>query len=119
MKVLRLLALLAGVCCCLFAQADRGTITGTVSDATGALIPGAKITLTNVDTGAHYDTVTTGTGNYTVPSVPVGTYNLVVEQPGFNRYEQTNIKVLVAVTTRVDVSLQVGQTNQSVEVNAD
>jgi hypothetical protein len=119
MKVLRLLALLATACCCMFAQADRGTITGTISDATGALIPGAKVNLTNVDTGAHYDTVTTGTGNYTIPSVPVGTYNLAVEQPGFSRYEQKNIKVLVAVTTRVDVSLQVGQANQSVEVNAD
>ncbi|MDQ2900825.1 MAG: carboxypeptidase-like regulatory domain-containing protein, partial [Acidobacteriota bacterium] len=53
----------------LFAQSDRGSITGTVSDTTGALIPGAQITLTNVNTGSRSDTVTTGTGNYTLPGL--------------------------------------------------
>ncbi|MCX6613635.1 MAG: carboxypeptidase-like regulatory domain-containing protein [Acidobacteria bacterium] len=49
----------------LFAQSDRGVVTGTVTDSTGALIPGVRIVLTNANTGANTDTVTTGTGNYT------------------------------------------------------
>jgi hypothetical protein len=102
-----------------FAQSDRGTITGTVSDPSGAMIPAAKITLTNVDTGAKWETVTTETGNYTLPSLPVSTYKLSVEASGFSRYEQTNIRVQVAVTTRIDIALQVGQSTQAIEVVAE
>jgi hypothetical protein len=92
----------------LFAQSNRGTITGTVSDSTGALIPGVQVVLTNTETGAKSDTVTTGTGNYTVLQLPVGTYTLTVDQTGFNKYERTNIQVQVAVTTRVDAVLTLG-----------
>ena len=102
-----------------FAQSDRGAITGTVVDALGALIPAAQVNLTNKDTGAHHETVTTGTGNYTLPALPVGTYTLSVEHPGFSKYERANIEVQVAVTTRVDVVLQVGTATQSVEVSAE
>ena len=78
------------VCCCcpylspalVLAQSDRGSITGTVSDPTGALIPAAKVVATRADTGAVYQTVTTNTGNYTLPSLPVGVYSLSVEAPG-------------------------------------
>ena len=103
----------------LLAQSDRGTITGTVSDPTGALIPAAKITLINVETDARYQTVATETGNYTLTSLPVGTYKLNVEQAGFSRLEQLNIRVQVAVTTRVDVVLKVGQLTESVQVTAE
>src|SRR5579871_788430 len=54
-------------------QSDRGTITGTVVDPTGAVVPSAKLTLTNTGTSAAYETVTTATGNYTIPSLPAGT----------------------------------------------
>ena len=103
----------------LFAQSDRGAITGTVSDSTGALIPGVRIALTNANTGANYDTVTTGTGNYTVLSLSAGTYSLKVSHPGFNQYEQPKIQVQVAVTTRVEVVLTVGSAAESIQVNAD
>ncbi len=99
-----------------FAQSDRGTMTGTVSDATAAVVPGATVVLTNTATGTKSQTVTTATGNYTIPALPAGTYSLSIEQTGFSRYEQTNITIQVAVTTRVDVVLQVGQTSQSIEV---
>ncbi len=102
-----------------FAQSDRGTITGTVTDATAAVVPGATVVLTNVATGTKSQTVTTATGNYTIPALPAGTYTLSIEQTGFSRYEQTNITIQVAVTIRVDVVLQVGQTNQSIEVAAN
>ena len=58
----------------LVAQTDRGAITGTISDPAGAVVPNAKISAKNAETGAVYETVTTGTGNYTLPSLPAGTY---------------------------------------------
>ena len=59
-----------------FAQSDRGTITGTVTDASGARIPGVAVVITNTGTGTKSQTVTTETGNYTIPALPVGTYAL-------------------------------------------
>ena len=103
----------------LFAQSDRGSITGTIVDSSGALIPGAKITLTNSATGFKSDTVSTGTGNYTLAGLPAGSYSLNVESSGFSRYEQTNIAVQVAVTTRVDVALRVGTASESIQVTAE
>lgn len=102
-----------------FAQSDRGVITGTVSDSTGALIPGVRLVATNNNTGATADTVTTGTGNYTILSLPAGTYTLKVAHPGFSAYEQTNIQVQVAVTTRVEVVLSVGTATESIRVEAE
>ncbi len=103
----------------LLAQSNRGAITGTVSDAAGALIPGVRVIATNSETGAQSDTVTTGTGNYSILQLAVGTYTLAVEHPGFTKYEQTNIQVQVAVTTRVDVSLKVGAATDSVTITAE
>jgi hypothetical protein len=102
-----------------FAQSDRGTITGTVTDATGAIVPAAKVTLANNGTGSTYETVTTATGNYTIAALPVGSYKLSVEQTGFSRSEVPNVTVQVAVTTRVDVVLQVGAASQSIQVDAE
>ena len=101
------------------AQSNRGAITGTVSDSAGALVPGVQVVLTNSETGAKSDTVTTGTGNYSLLQLPVGTYTLAVEKAGFSKYEQTNIQVQVAVTTRVDVVLKVGSAAESVTVTAE
>jgi hypothetical protein len=103
----------------LLAQSNRGSITGTVSDSAGALVPGAQVVITNAETGTKSNTVTTGTGNYSLVQLPVGTYTLSVEQPGFSKYEQTNIQVQVAVTTRVDVVLKVGAATESVTVSAE
>src|SRR5215467_15866894 len=70
------------------AQSDRGTITGTVFDPAGASVPNAAVTLKSVERGAVYNTVTTGTGNYTVPSLPAGRYDLTVTASGFTQYIQ-------------------------------
>jgi Carboxypeptidase regulatory-like domain len=101
-----------------FAQSDRGALTGTVSDPTGSMVPAARIVLRHVDTGTNYETVSTDTGNYTLPSLPVGAYKLIVEHPGFNRHEQTGIRIQVAVTARLDIQLKVGQVTESVEVTS-
>ncbi len=102
-----------------FAQSDRGTITGTVQDQGKAVVPGARVVARNMDTGAQSETVTTGTGNYTLASIPAGRYEVSVEVQGFKKFTQQGIEVQVAQTARIDAVLQIGSTSESVTVNAD
>jgi hypothetical protein len=102
-----------------FAQTDRGTITGTVSDPAGAVVPNAPIEAKNVATDAVYPTATSATGNYTIAQLPAGTYDLTVTVAGFKKYVRTGIIVEVAGTDRVDVALEVGAPSESVTVNAE
>ncbi len=118
MKLIRIAILLAACLPILVAQTG-GSLTGTVADATGALVPGAQLTLTNPETGTKFDTVSTSTGNFTIASVPVGRYRLIVEHAGFSKYDEKNIDIQLAQTTRVDVILKVGSTTESVEVTAE
>ncbi|MCX6630765.1 MAG: carboxypeptidase-like regulatory domain-containing protein [Candidatus Solibacter sp.] len=100
------------------AQSDRVTITGTVADPASAFVPGAKVTAVNTETGAVYETASTPTGNYTLPSLPKGSYDLSAQAAGFSRSIQKGIQVQVAQTIRIDVVLQVGATSESVTVTA-
>src|ERR1039457_6818445 len=100
----------------MMAQSDRGTITGTVADPAGAMVPEAAITMKHVETGAIYETKTTGTGNYTLPSLPSGNYELTVTAAGFSKYVQQGIGVQVATTARVDVILKIGSAAETVTV---
>jgi hypothetical protein len=118
-RLLVLLSIFFVVSISSFAQSDRGTITGTVSDATSAVIPGASITAVNAATGTKYETISTETGNFTLTQVPPGAYQLSVELPGFKKYVRQGINVLVAQTLRIDVSLEVGAATDEVTVNAD
>jgi hypothetical protein len=102
-----------------FGQTDRGTITGTVADATGAVIPGSNVTATNTQTALKYETVSTETGNFTLTQLPGGTYELTVELPGFKKYVRQGITVLAATTVRIDATLEVGAATEEVTVNAD
>jgi Carboxypeptidase regulatory-like domain len=102
-----------------FAQGDRGTITGTVTDPTGAVVPNANIQITNSDTSAVYKVATTNTGNYTLPNLPAGTYVLTVESQGFKKFERPNLVVQVAETVRVDAILEVGASTDTISVTAE
>jgi hypothetical protein len=120
MKVLACAALM----CVLFApgayaQSDRGTITGTVVDPDGAVVPGASVVAENPANGARYETVTTQTGNYTIAEVPVGTYNVNVELAGFGRFRQEGIRIFVGQTARIDARLQLGNLTEEVNVVGD
>ncbi len=99
-----------------FAQSDRGTITGTITDPAGAVISAAPVELKNVETGGVYQAATSATGNYTVAQLPVGTYSMSVIVTGFKRFNQENIRVQVAQTIRIDVSLEVGSAAESITV---
>ncbi len=102
-----------------FAQSDRGTITGTVTDPAGAVVPAVTIEAQNMSTGSIYQAATTGTGNYTLAQLPVGSYQLSVSVPGFKKYTRTGITVMVAQTLRIDIILEVGSINETVTVDAD
>jgi len=99
-----------------FAQSDRGTITGTVSDPAGAVVASAPIQAKNLGTGVEYSGATSATGNYTLLQLPPGTYQLNVTVPGFKKYSRSGLTVEVAQTLRVDISLEVGAATESVTV---
>src|SRR5262245_38275486 len=92
----------------LLAQSARGTITGVVKDATGALVPGAEITVVNKATGDQTKATTTSTGVYRVPYLEAGTYQVSAGLKGFKTAVHDNVQVLLAQTVTLDVSLEVG-----------
>ncbi|PWU03078.1 MAG: hypothetical protein C5B51_19680 [Terriglobia bacterium] len=112
-KLTTLFVFLAGAIA--FAQSNQGTITGTISDPAGAVIPSAVIEAKNADTGVVYQGGTSNTGNYVIP-VPSGTYEVSVTVPGFKRFVQSNLRVIVATDTRKDITLEVGTANEVVTV---
>ena len=101
----------------LFSQ-TFGEITGRVGDASGAAVPGSVLTLTNASTNAVRTTTSTETGDYSLPALPPGTYNLSTEHPGFKRASSNGIEVQVQQTVRLDFVLQVGLVTESVQVSA-
>ena len=112
------LIMLLGLAGLLFGQSDRGTITGTVTDPSGAVIPDAAVTVTNVRTDTKTMVTSTSSGNYTVPLLPAGTYKITVEKQGFKTAVRESLPLLVGQTVREDIILQVGEVSQTVEVEA-
>ena len=116
-----LLAAIASVCVLLvpvaaFAQFDNGSIVGTVRDGSGAVVSGATVTVTNVGTGVTSTRTTNDGGDYEVPELRVGQYNVEVSKAGFALARATDITVSVAAKQRIDLTLKVGDTNTTVEV---
>jgi hypothetical protein len=103
----------------LLAQSERGTIVGVVTDASGAAIPNARITVTNVATQVAISTITSETGDFTVPNVPIGIYSVRIEHPGFSSEVRHNITLNASATVRVDAQLKLGETRTTVEVQAN
>jgi hypothetical protein len=117
MRLLTLSVCLTVLSMAAFGQSDRGTITGTISDPGGAIVPGAPIQATNVQTGAVYKAASSATGNYTLPELPTGTYELALTVTGFKNFRRTNILVPAGQTVRIDVNLEVGSVSESVIVS--
>jgi Carboxypeptidase regulatory-like domain len=92
----------------IFAQSDRGTITGTILDPAGAAVPDAAVEVRNTETSALYPVSASSTGNYTVAGLPAGNYELTVTVPGFKKFITTGLVIQAAQTIRVDAALQVG-----------
>ena len=98
------------------AQVDQGAVTGTVTDNTGAIIPKAKVTLTDVDTGLAFVSTTNGAGNYTFAPVKIGNYTVGVSAPGFESVTRTGLHVDAEQRLNVMIALNPGAVTQSVTV---
>ncbi|MGI4854186.1 MAG: carboxypeptidase regulatory-like domain-containing protein [Janthinobacterium lividum] len=106
-----LVALPLAVACTASAQVDQGTISGTIKDVSGAVIAGAQVTVTNVDTGFTLTDKSDSNGLYTFSPLKIGKYTIKVVSPGFNTKEQENVQLHVGERAGVDVSLSVGNTD--------
>jgi hypothetical protein len=98
------------------AQVDEGSITGTVTDSSGAVVPNAQVTLLNTDQGITVQTRTGPSGSYTFSPVRIGHYNVTVTAQGFAKTTQTNLTLNVAETLQVNIQLKVGQTSETVQI---
>jgi hypothetical protein len=102
----------------LFGQLDTGGITGTITDSTGAVVPGAKVTLTNAGTNLSQTMQSTSTGTYSFTGVRPGTYSLQAEAPGFETFIDHGLLIHVQQTLTVDVHFVTGAVSQHVTVTA-
>ncbi len=103
----------------LLAQTDRGTITGTVTDSSGARVAGAAVKITATQTGITTKVGSNSDGVYSVPNLQIGIYNITVEHAGFKKYSQEGITLSTGQTIGVDVALQVGNITETVQVTSE
>ncbi|MCC6293456.1 MAG: TonB-dependent receptor [Bryobacterales bacterium] len=115
-KVRLLIGLLAVMS--LHAQTTSTTILGTVTDSTGASVQGAKITARNVGTGVNTETLTTSTGDYALPLLDIGEYEVSVEMSGFKAETKKGVRLQINEKVRVDFALQVGAQTERITVSA-
>src|SRR5262245_46955154 len=99
-------------------QATEGAVLGAVQDTSGAAISGATVSVSNEGTGATRQTTTGQLGEYVVTSLPLGVYTVSVEAPGFKKAVRTHIGITVKARIRMNLALEVGELNQSVEVTS-
>src|SRR5690349_15896921 len=90
------------------AQTNMGTITGLVTDRSEAVLPGASVVARNTATGAEAATLSSSTGNYVIPNLPVGSYEVTVSQAGFKSWSRGGIALSAGDTIRVDAVMEVG-----------
>jgi len=101
------------------AQMNTGSLSGTITDANGAIVPAAKVTARNIAAGQDYQTLSTEAGLYVFASLPVGAYSVTFEKTGFKKLNRGNIEIRVAQRQTLDVALEVGDVQQTVEVTAE
>jgi carboxypeptidase family protein len=119
MRTAKLVIYLLAVVLAAVAQTDRGSITGTISDATGAVVANAAIEAKNVATGQTYTATSTQTGNYTLPQLPAGSYEVLVNVQGFKKYTRQGLSLAPTQVMRIDVALEVGSSAETVTVTAE
>lgn len=103
---------------CLYGQAVSGSLLGAITDASGAIIPSAHVTILEVNTGVSRSTATSSSGNYVFPDLPPGTYTVTVTAQGFKKVTRERVDVVVNTSVRVDLSLPLGDVNEIVTVAA-
>lgn len=100
------------------AQNGTGTITGTVSDQSGSAVQGAAVTIVETQTGIRHETTSNSSGAYTVPELPVGIYSVSATKQGYKTVSQNGLRLNITDVARVDLTLAVGSTNETVTVSA-
>ena len=101
------------------AQSSRGALAGTIEDSSGAVVSNATVTATGVGTGSVYNTTSTSSGGYRIPDMQLGAYNIKIEAPGFKTSEQTGVVIQVNSVTSLNVTLEVGQVQETMTVMGD
>ncbi len=101
------------------AQATRATLLGTITDQSGAALPGITVTATETRTNVSYDTVTNATGNYTFPNLPEGVYNVKAALEGFKTTVREGVRVAPNTSVRIDLALEVGGLEETVTVTGE
>jgi hypothetical protein len=102
----------------LWSQSDRATINGQVKDASGAVVPGVQVTVTNVGTNEVRVLTTDDLGLYSIPDLPVGTYSLSFSKPGFKTFERKGLTLAVSQVAEINVALAMGAVSEVVEVTS-
>lgn len=102
-----------------YGQSDRGALTGTVTDPSGAVVAGAKITLTNTDTGEVREATTTEQGTFNLQQLSANPYRLTVEAAGFKTSTIEEVKIAVQITRNTDIVLETGEISESVTISAE
>src|SRR5215831_694481 len=102
-----------------FTQQFRGSISGRVLDQQQGAVPNAKVTATESETGAKFNTVTNTDGTYVLPFLPPGPYAVAAEAPGFKRYVNNQVRVTTNEREQLDITLEIGAVDQSVTVSAE
>ena len=115
----RALFLLLALSVTCFAQSNTGSLAGRITDASEAAVPGALVAVTNEATGVTISTTANEDGLYTYPNLPIGSYTLQAEHPGFKRVRQAGININIATRSTVNLPLTIGETQQTVEVTSD
>ncbi len=101
-----------------WSQAVNATLLGTVTDASGAVVPNAKLTVTETQTGIIHASKSNESGNWIVPDLPPGAYQVDVEAAGFKKELRKDIALQVNTSQRVDIQLQPGSITETIEVGA-
>src|SRR5689334_21294640 len=115
-QVVGLIWLSVALAPCLSAQGASATVTGTLKDSSGAVVPNSSVAAQSVETGREYSTLTNEAGIYTLAAVPPGRYTIKVEVSGFKRLVTNQIELEVNQVARSDLTLEVGATAETVEV---
>ena len=113
---MKLLGCVVVFCGLAFAQGNRGSITGTVTDPAGAVVAGVTVEGKSLDTGTLFTTVTTETGNYTLPELPPNNYEVTFTAAGFKKLIRGPLEVGARQTLRIDGTLEVGTNAESITV---
>lgn len=100
-------------------QSPAATITGTITDSQAASIPGVKVTARHLDTGLRYSATSTADGTYVLSNLPVGAFEVIAESPGFKTTRQENVLLEVGQRLRLDLTLQIGEVQESITVSAE